>query len=426
VAYEAAGQRLVARCDVLLGLWNGEASGGRGGTAETLLVAASRGKPCIWLATGGDGGVTDNLAPGAAAAFRAEVARRAAVEPAGASPPVEPASVLESLHAAHAGLDELNDERVRTRHAGLVEELAPGDRPQRWIDPPFQRVDLLAGLYQRRFRTSAWLLSLLATVAGVLLGVSAAFEVPEAVTWAELACLLVAGGVYSIARRRRFHDRWLAYRMLAERLRSARFLAPTGVDYRRAAPHADVGGEGGDDDPVARATGDAWVMRAFEEVWGNRPAAAGGPPDAPPPDALRQAIAEQWIGGQMTFHHRAAARHARALRNLNAGTSAAFALTIVAVLLHALGVRHEEALLFSIALPAAGASLAALASVGQHRVLARRYAQMHADLAVIGRAAAEATSLAELRAASSDAARVIAQEGGDWFGAMWFLDVEHV
>jgi len=206
--------------------------------------------------------------------------------------------------------------------------------------------------------------------------------------------------------------------VLAERLRSARYLAPTGIDYRRTARLEGIYVEGRSDD---------WVTRAFEEVLGNRGAAVAGEASAgPPPPALKDAIVRQWIGGQIAFHRGAAARHERADRILVAGTTGAFALTIAAVAVHALDVWHEEALFLSIALPAAGASLGALATVGQHRALARRYEQMHGDLEVIRRAAEAAVTVGEPRAASSEAARVIAQEGGDWFGAMWFLDVEHV
>ena len=50
-AYEAAGRRLIASCDVLFALWDGQETGGRGGTAETLREAAARGKPSVSIPT---------------------------------------------------------------------------------------------------------------------------------------------------------------------------------------------------------------------------------------------------------------------------------------------------------------------------------------------------------------------------------------
>jgi len=43
--YELAAQWLVQRCDVLIAIWRGDPSGGRGGTAETLRLAALHGLP---------------------------------------------------------------------------------------------------------------------------------------------------------------------------------------------------------------------------------------------------------------------------------------------------------------------------------------------------------------------------------------------
>jgi hypothetical protein len=60
-AYRAAGRQLLARCDVLIALWDGERSGGKGGTADTLLEASWRRRPCIWISTAADLAVEDNL-----------------------------------------------------------------------------------------------------------------------------------------------------------------------------------------------------------------------------------------------------------------------------------------------------------------------------------------------------------------------------
>jgi hypothetical protein len=43
-AYERAGRAVVDACDVLLALWDGEASRGRGGTAEIVAYARSNGR----------------------------------------------------------------------------------------------------------------------------------------------------------------------------------------------------------------------------------------------------------------------------------------------------------------------------------------------------------------------------------------------
>jgi hypothetical protein len=52
-AYEAAAQALLAASDILIAVWDGGPSQGRGGTTETIKAAAARGMPVLWIdATG--------------------------------------------------------------------------------------------------------------------------------------------------------------------------------------------------------------------------------------------------------------------------------------------------------------------------------------------------------------------------------------
>ena len=50
-AYERAGLRIVENCDVLLALWDGETSQGRGGTAEIVDVARRLGRDVVVIPT---------------------------------------------------------------------------------------------------------------------------------------------------------------------------------------------------------------------------------------------------------------------------------------------------------------------------------------------------------------------------------------
>jgi hypothetical protein len=49
--YEWAGQEVVKRCDVLIALWDGQPSRGRGGTAEIIAYARQEGRPLVWVHT---------------------------------------------------------------------------------------------------------------------------------------------------------------------------------------------------------------------------------------------------------------------------------------------------------------------------------------------------------------------------------------
>lgn len=49
VAYEHAGRVMLWESDIIIGIWNGEAASGRGGTAQMLREATACGIPVIWI-----------------------------------------------------------------------------------------------------------------------------------------------------------------------------------------------------------------------------------------------------------------------------------------------------------------------------------------------------------------------------------------
>jgi hypothetical protein len=412
-AYRAGGQHVVRRCDVLLALWSGEA-GRRGGTAETLAWAAALGKPCIWIATGGEPGeIEDNLRD--PRRFARDVEDRAKVpqkeRPARRDIPENP---LAPLGEALEALDAYN--RVDLpHHRERWLETAPNSATFAWIDPSFRRASALAARYQRRFKWSARFITVFAAAAGILLAVSLSFGDSSVWVWSEFACLVLVLVGLVLVRRRRIHESWLSYRLLAERLRSARHLALTGINLRDTAELRGVF--------VERRSAE-WLVRAFEEVWDRRPKA---PALERPVEELRESLAEDWIGGQIRFHERAADHHKLWDRVLTWTILVLFVVTLAFTVVHAIGYGylHEYTTFLSISLPAAVASLGALLTVSQHRALAERYSRMKAELKAVQQVVRQAEDATTLGQAGSEAARLIAEETGDWLGAMWFLDIEH-
>ncbi|HST24734.1 MAG TPA: hypothetical protein VLJ76_01970 [Gaiellaceae bacterium] len=454
-AYVAAGRQLVARCDVLIALWNGKESGGLGGTADTLVEAAWRRTPCIWISTA-DGSVLDNLDLGTEGslgvdAFYEEVSALASVQ---GSPdhtldwtPFEPASsqlrrglrrlvrpargakpgltevrqavsrliqprpdeepALKQLREAFVRLDRFNREAVPRGYADDVGYMLGADAStQAWIAGSFSRADVLAGRHQRTFMRLAWTIAGLVVFAAAALGASVSWHEPDWAAAFEAASLFAAAVAFYVVKEGEYHPRWCSYRLVAERLRSAFFVAPTGQDFRRVATFDAV--------YIARAT--EWLQRAFEEVWDRRP--------DPTPDAQKAVL--DWISGQISFHQKRRWWHENRDFLLSWGAIGAIALAIVFAILHAVGVTLHGAVLFmTFLLPAASAAFGVILTVGQHRALARRYEQMHTDLEV-ARRVVERVGTAWLGSASIDAAKIINDESADWLGAMWFLDVDHL
>jgi hypothetical protein len=259
----------------------------------------------------------------------------------------------------------------------------------------------------------------LAISAAACLGASVAQEEPSKIwAWAEVACLLALVAVFLSVHRLGLHRRWLSYRLLAERFRSAYYIAPTGIDFRSSARLDAVF--------VERRSMD-WLLRAFEEVWDSRPNAAG-PPRAPADDeveTLRRRLADDWIGGQIVYHASAKRRHERKNVVLTSAILVFFFGAVLFAALHATTESVERPAIFlSITLPVAAAAVGVVLTVRQHRALAERYGRMHSDLISIQRSF-RSVDPGTIGKTTAEAARVIAEENGDWFGAMWFLDVEH-
>jgi len=425
-AYQAAGRQLVARADVLIALWDGERSGGKGGTGETLLEATWRGLPCIWIATVGDLAVMDNFRgdhrKGAltAADFYREVERRTAVPLQAERPLPGPAlqdDLLKPLRDSFAGLDRFNRGRLDEGFVQrAVAELGPGALEPGWLSAPFARAAELADRYQRRFTWLASSIFAIVTLAAAMLALSISLDV-TALAVAEVVFLGAAAVAFAVVRKLELHGRWLSARVLAERLRSAFYVAPTRRDFRRVVGFEAV--------YIERHSGD-WVQRASEEVWDRRPHSSPLDERLPPDqvEAVRARVAG-WIEGQIAFHEKNVAKHARRDKRYRLAIVVLVGLAVVFAALDAASIAHEVSLTLAITLPAAGASLGAMLTVAQHRALKERYTKMKSDLTVALRAVLQADEN-ELGPASLDAARIISQESSGWFGTMWFLDIEHL
>lgn len=411
-AYETASHHVVARSDVLVALWDGQPSRGKGGTADTLVFAAQLGKPSIWLPTYGITEPRDNLEPGRADEFLADVCRRAALT--ASDHETFDSDVLGTLRGAFAELDEFNNARLpsivhlRRRATAELGELEKSDD---WIALPFARAAMLADRFQKRFMRATWLIALLAIAAASALAASVSQEHPShAWAWAEVVALSVLFVLFLYVHRRGVHRRWLSYRLLSERFRTAFFIAPVGIDFRRTAGLETVF--------VERRSAD-WLQRAFEEVWETRPRTA-----QLDFEQLRRHLVNRWISGQIDYHARACRQHERRGLIFTSLILFCFFGTVLFAALHATDAVEQASILLTITLPVAAAALGVVLTVRQHRALADRYRRMHADLIAVRRALLAADA-ATLEKTAQEAARLIAEENGDWLGAMWFLDLEH-
>jgi hypothetical protein len=281
---------------------------------------------------------------------------------------------------------------------------------------------LLAAHYRYWFKRFSALVLASASLAGLALAVGVGTGT-ESWVWGtfESGFLLLALVTFLAVREFGFHSRWLSCRVLAERFRTARYVAPTGVDFRDQARLQGVWVGGRSEE---------WLMRAFEEVWDREP--HGTPINERDLQPLKKLLAHNWVQGQIRYHRDAKEEHERLKCRFTVIMYTAFGLTVVFAALDAIlaGLHDVHKIqtvskALTIFLPVLGASVGAALTINQHRALAERSAKMQVDLPLLKADLESATDIGTLREATIAAARAIAPETGTWFGTLWFLDIEH-
>jgi hypothetical protein len=168
-----------------------------------------------------------------------------------------------------------------------------------FFDPIIRRADRLAARHKRRYGWLGLAVLVLAAAAALSFGLR---EInnwdSRAIAWIEPVALALALSLQLWISGSRLTSRWLTYRGLVERLRSAKHLALVG---HRHPANAEARDERGTQPWVAS---EAW--RIWED-WLGRLALRGNPePDA---DAPRRV--ESWLRAQLAHHREGAARWTR-------------------------------------------------------------------------------------------------------------------
>jgi len=319
-AYEHAGQTLVDGCDVLIAVWDGKESAGRGGTTALLYEAAQQGMPVIWIDAAGERPIRVHWRePGSRRTeqtyfdeeFRAESgddmpSTVAVIVEHLVCPPRSPAeqsalhdflrqpfrrltvNVPFPLLMALLGVRKLRSGDFRRTSPDIVaadlsrQEIAPAS-----LVDAFVWADECAIFFGQAFR-GAFILNFLAT-AMVTVVVALALQPP----WSALEICLVALLVYNTSRGRkgRWHKLWIEAREVAERLRASMLIYAIGS--RPELPSGDA---------TAWTT---WYVRAQARQAGLRHAVLD--PDGL--TAVRQSLLS-FLEGQQAYHHATAKRFA--------------------------------------------------------------------------------------------------------------------
>jgi len=448
-AYEAAGSAILDHTDLVVAIWDGEEARGTGGTAEIVRAGLERGIPLVridsqqphrsgLLSYDRRLGSIEEAVDGLAARIRPEMLPPEVSESDEKSDPLRTflaerqprVAPLGWAWAAFVGLVadlRLRIPRIRVRD---FESETAAQWEREWRTAPglpeplkhqldriprtaYAWADGLAVYYANAYRSAfvvSYALGVLATVLAIAIDASTWIRAHEVV-----ARLLRAGSFISVllilviwflAHRRRWHDRWIDYRLLAEFLRQMRFLALLGRPPASSTPPA-ASGEG-----ETRGSWIAWYLRALAREAGFAPV------ELTPVvlDATRILLREELIGAEIQYHANNARRLGRLdLRLRNAG-SLFFVVALVALGALVVG---ETSWLTALAalLPVFGGAVAAVRSqaelvrvVKRSRAMTQRLGEIAEDLADQG-LVLSSTNIA--RAVESAAQSMIA-EVMDW------------
>lgn len=405
--YLWAGQEVVRNSDVVIAIWDGQASRGMGGTADLIRWMRDQDIRSASPAPSPATGPRSARAVLASALFGPPEPELSVI---GAQGPLRIIVKTNAGHrvevdekppyklAADAAKKRLEDDltslvEFNNRHlevdpsaAQNMDSLAPAQYREDWphlrriveqIGPPLNRADQAAMGAQRNFVWFSYGLfgcTALATIVAALQAV--VFPGLWELTIGELVLLIASVAIVYAERVWKNNNRhWFVYRFLAERLRSAFYLLAVG---RVPKVEFDIGGS------EKKPGQNDWVRRAFMTVLAEDDIRHHSLDEDS--DTLNSLIRGHWIGGQVDYFDRTSKKLMRkhyAVRRLLYGVLGA---TIVAAVLHSLRIwplrsgGTQALVICAIGLPAVAAALSNVRSIREFRHHSYRYARMAAIL----------------------------------------------
>jgi hypothetical protein len=397
-AYGEAGAYVVDSCDLLIAVWDGMPPRGPGGTADMVNRAAHQAMPVFLVGAHDPFDVQDPVVP--------------------VAPNLIPE--IEGFNDAPLPQASVGPNATAPADSPPSEETARLDACLGWTEPHRRRAARIAQRARRRFTWGSrglFLLSAFAILAVSLSVTSGDDAVKRSFAYLEVALIAAALALWLLVRHG-FHGRWIAARFLAERTRSAGFLAFAG----------ERNGIGSTPEGDRRRRGEAsqeWINRVCREIWRSRPRID----DADRPvDEVQALLVDGWVSPQLAYYERRAKDHLLASRLLIVAGAVLFAGTLVAATLHAAELMHggveDAVVVLSIALPAFAGALAGIAGLELHARHAARFRLMARRLGDLTDRLAWANDLNRVRELARSVENELRTEGEAWIDVMRSHDVE--
>ncbi|MBK7215008.1 MAG: hypothetical protein IPH88_17300 [Bacteroidales bacterium] len=424
IGYRRAGEKMVETCDIIIAVWDGEPARGGGGTAEIVEYASRLNRTLIWI---------NPLHPDQPACLlfhnpkkRADAStfylRRklptSAAEIASQFVQVaeynrDPARSLIGFNRAYQ--DNLKHLDTGGSDSGIAKAYL--DPLKSSILPHYAMADHLAIYYNKKhIRSASWLYRL-ATIA-VLVSIVQALFLP-AYTWLiifEILALVSAVIWYRLGVVGNWHEKWLNYRHLAERLRILIFtsLVPPDVGKSNNSPVELL--------PFYPSPG-GWVESTLQYVKSDLSPQKPLSGDLLP---VKLFVRNTWINYQAEYHIRTAYKKSKKALKDHKFIGILLSLTLIAAAFHLSELFSEFHFIENIItvlvviLPAIAASQHAIGGIHDFERIASRSERMAEILHRLERAIDDVSNIEELTNEIRNAEEVMATENHEWCVSLSF------
>lgn len=430
-AYEQAGIEVVDSCEILLAVWDGKPARGRGGTAEMVKYACSVNRLVVWI---------NALEPGLSPVIVTNIKSITESQDDTNSGHLQVSSIPLPKYAAGWSSGYLQEaeynrdkafrkkifddifqktlarlEKARKETSLLPEHIHP---VLNVLLPHYSRADTLALRYQKLHTRSATWLYRLAAIA-VAAAVFQTLYFPTQTIWVLIEILALAGAVlwFRISLVQHWHEKWLNYRHLAERLRILMFhslpgkqTATQSIQNQQLPFYPGPGG---------------WVLDVFDLVKADIPVISIPSENF---SDVKKIILTGWISNQAEYHGSNAISKKLLAQRRHKIIATMLAATLVAAILHLLKVVHDPFLenfiiAMVIILPAFASAEHAIGSINDFERIATRSAKMNELLISIEQRINNTSGWEDLKNEIRRAEDIMSAENHEWCVSLSFRRV---